>query len=226
MSFYRMICVVEKKNAKEFNAALKDFESKKVHENSGYDLVYLEGRYFPKISKEKTLLLGIDGRNTTWVKIGNEKLAKHFDAKIELCVGFSVETSGYLKLKSKKEFKDCIKSICTNSGEEFNNNDDSENQGMRIDMALGAASKKVMDALEELSKIFNKNKVQYRVAYFSGLGDGVDEGDLDDDSDFFGPAAYAKASWDVEVMRTETVEIIVNEGEGLFDGSAIFPPTS
>jgi len=220
MSFYRMICVVEKTYSKEFTAALSDFNSKKVHENNLCELFYIEGRYFPKVSEKKTLLLGIDGRNTTWVKQGNEKLAKTFDAKIELCVGFSIDTEGYLKLKNKKEFKDCIKAICKSSGEGFYPDEDADKQLMRIDMALGVASDKVMDALAELSRVFAKNKTQSRVAYFSDE-DGVVEGDMDDDGEFFGPAAYAKASWDVEVMRTETVSITVNDAEVLFDGGEI-----
>jgi hypothetical protein len=199
---------------------LGDFNFKKVHENNQCELFYIEGRYFPKINQKKTLLLGIDGRNTTWVKQGREELSKNFDAKIDLCVGFSVATEGYLKLKKKKEFKDCLKALCNSSGEGFYPDEDIDKQWMRIDIALCAASDKVMDSLEELSRIFAKNKAQFRVARFSGK-DGIVEGNLDDDGDFFGPAAYAKASWDVEVMRTETIRITVNDAEVLFDGDEI-----
>jgi hypothetical protein len=188
MSFFRMICVVERNYVNEFMDKLGDFNFKKVHENNQCELFYIEGRYFPKINQKKTLLLGIDGRNTTWVKQGREELSKNFDAKIDLCVGFSVATEGYLKLKKKKEFKDCLKALCNSSGEGFYPDEDIDKQWMRIDIALCA---------------------------------GIVEGNLDDDGDFFGPAAYAKASWDVEVMRTETIRITVNDAEVLFDGDEI-----
>lgn len=218
MALYRMISIVEQGYREEFLKVIsEDFNSKKINEKDGYDLYYLEGRYLPKISDKKTLLLGIDGRNTTWLRQGNERLRSIFNTKIDLCVGFALGNDDYSKLKNKKAFKDCLKSISKASGEEFYPDDDADILSMRIDIELGEASQEVMASLQKLARLFEDNDASYRVAYFSGEH-GHSDGELDDEGEFFGPAAYAKASWEIQVMRTETVEITVNDSEALYDG--------
>jgi len=217
MSYCRMLCIVDHSYQDQFIAAINDFKSQRVHQASKHDLFYLEGRYYPEISVKKTYLLGIDGRDSGYVRHGNASLGKFFNAKIDLCVGFALDSSGYSQVRNKKAFKDTLKTICKASGEQFYAGDDAEVVTMRIDIALGPASDKVMAGLRSLSELFEKQAVRHRVAYFSGE-QGIVDGDLDDsgDFDFFGPAAYAKASWEVQVKRrTETIEIIVNDSEVL-----------
>lgn len=216
----RVVFITPKQHAGDLEKALgKSLEWKRIREDQGLLLYVAEGKGIPDLGTSEVLLLGIDDRGPDWLVRGNLELAKPFNAKVELTVGFEIEMKDYKKLKKDKAFSAAIKQIEGVAGEIYCD-DDNERFGTRIDVDVGENGRVVLEALETLAGVFQSKNIPYRVTLFRDQT-GVAVGDLGEGDEYLGPAAYVRASWDVEVMRTETVELVLNESESLLDGAAI-----
>lgn len=219
MSYWRMFFVASDTDLKTVESVLQsDFQSKRITQKNGAVLIAAEGRAIPDLPANVSTL-GVDGRNTTYYVSGDTDLADAFNAKIELTVGFEISLSDLPRVKANKVFKKATK-VLKEIDDNFWEDEDEDRYGIRLDLTLDDEASEAMESLKAIHKLFSELGISHRVAFFDGVH-GTLEGDLEEANEFIGPSAYARASWDVQVMRTETVELVINDAEALLDGSSV-----
>jgi hypothetical protein len=215
----RALYITPSKREKALESAFGKCVWKKLREQNGLTLYVAESRGRPDYDPQSTLVIGIDDRGPGWFIFGDPQLAAAFNARIELTVGFEIESKDYPKLKNYKPFTAAVKQLEEVAGElEFD--EDQDRFGARIDVELGERAEQAVAALEKLAAALAQKGVDHRVAVFRGQT-GEMLGELDESDQYLGPDAIVCASWDVQVMRTETVEVVLNESESLLDGETI-----
>ena len=222
MSYARSITIAPKAMQKSiFSKLEKDFQFKQMIDNNDHILVVYEGRYIPEFDQSKTFTVTIDGRNIGYSVVGNQSLQEYFDVKVELVVGVSLPLSQVSKLT--KNAKSHLKKL-EKQATETEEDEDEDVYNLRFDLSPEQATI-VVEQLNDLANVLEKIAVEYRVATFEGFS-GKEIGKFAEKGLYIGPSAYALASWEQQVLRTEIVELVLNGSETLLDGNGIEDFTS
>ena len=219
MSWVRCAVIAPKKLEAAVLTSLKDHKSKVITEKDGMCVIAYEGRFVVPQDPKRTLTLGVDGNNIMYVRQGHVDLAAAFNAKITLTVGFLVRLADKDQLTKDAKAKKLIKKIQNEYSQE-EETEEEDRWGVRCDGPAGDELDIVMASLRQLASICASRGIEHKVGVFSGeVGDVL--GELDDCGVTIGPMACAEVSWDVEVLRTETVELVLNDSQTLLDGNGV-----
>lgn len=218
MSYLRALTIAPQALKQKVERGLReDFAYKVLRQNKRHFLVAYSGRYLPAFDPQRTCTLAVDARNVGYRVEGNQSLAKVFDARIEITIGISIQLSRMRKIpEAGRKILRRLEKIDSAEGED---NKEADRSNLRFDLSPAAAVP-VTRLIKQLVRTLDRAGVPYRACLFDGQ-DGQALGSLSDDGLYVGPAAYALANWEQQVLRTEQVELIVNETSVLLDGDDV-----
>jgi hypothetical protein len=226
MSKVRCIIVVKKTEEKKIVTDLKkSFKYQKLGENINYSLFVFEGADIPvfKVDYDDNYVAGVDGRNPTFYKAGNEELAYEFNVSINLAFGLSINLSRKNKLPSQaKPIMLKLESL-SNEKEE----DDAEDRyNIRFDVPPEdwldplPKDKSPIKLIQELSLIFKKAKFPFRATFFNGTNGDIN-GELSDAGLFVGPSAYIFCKFVQNKSNKQESDLVINDSEILINGDSL-----
>ena len=206
-----MRCVVIAKSAStDFNTKFADCKHKVLFENNGYSMVVIEGREFPRGEMADACVLGVDGRNPAYFRIGDAKLAEAFKCYIELTIGVA-----YANVEIPPQAI-ALREIMLGEFGAYEDLDEEANMiVLRFDVreeALGDIRKLVL----EFAQILDGQNIEHAAATFES-GSGSFQGNTQYEDLFFGPASYVFGTWQAEEMH----ELVLNQTECLIDDNDV-----
>jgi hypothetical protein len=179
-------------------------------------LFICEGRDEPNLDPKKTLTISIDGRGSVFYSLnGDSRLAKEFNAQLQITVGISFHLSRKKKLPPKAKI--LVKKLEKMPSAYTESDEEEDRCSIRFQLPP-KQTEKVLKDLRALATILDKASIPHRAALFDAPWGDV-QGDLDDAGLWIGPAVYVVANWEKQIPHT--FELVLNGEESLVDGDSV-----